>query len=178
VLEIELPLGKGEKGPMALAAAGIGAAVALPMFFARAAKAPTTSAATTAPALPGGGEGGYIALLAANAQRHHTEYKKFPPSVRMTPAGKPGRDRAAAKGFEHKTWKALAFAPGDTVLYRYEFRSGKAKKQKGCAGEWFEVVVTGDVDGDGVLSTWTQRGVVDAACQVVLAPLRVERGEE
>jgi len=81
--------------------------------------------------------------------------ERFPGSVPLTPSNPPrGRKEADAPGtWDGPTWKALAFRPEpDGVPHAYAFAF------ESPTGTAFIAQARGDLDGDGVLSTFEVRG--------------------
>ena len=81
--------------------------------------------------------------------------ERFPESTPLTPSAPPrGRKAADAPGsWDGPTWKALAFRPapeGVPHAYAFSFESP--------SGNTFVAQARGDLDGDGLLSTFEVRG--------------------
>ena len=90
----------------------------------------------------------------------------FPPSVGETPGVptdifcKDGQAQPVMVGpevFSDPTWKALGFAPSGRSHYSYEFISAGTGNLS-----HFTVRARGDLDCDGVLSTFERVGTLDA----------------
>ena len=80
----------------------------------------------------------------------------FPPSAPLTPAAVPRGRREAdpAEAWEHLTWKSLHFRIDHPHAFAFEFRSDVDAMHTAR----FTVSAHGDLDGDGVLSTFEVRG--------------------
>jgi hypothetical protein len=96
----------------------------------------------------------------------------LPPAAGPAPAG-PSEDPvtvdfAGAQTPGHATWRALAFQPQDPIRYRYTF----VPSVEGCDLDAARRTSTifraeGDLDADGVLSTFERRARVDARGDLV-----------
>jgi hypothetical protein len=96
------------------------------------------------------GAGAYAAAHAGTAAR-------FPPTVAQTPAVPPrGTRELDPPGiWDHATWVAIAFrAAPEGVPHRYAFAFTSTF---GAEGSSFVATSRGDLDGDGVLSTFEIR---------------------
>lgn len=97
-----------------------------------------------------------LARLGASAVAYAEANQRFPDSAALTPATPPrGRKEADPPGtWDGATWKALAFRPvpeGVPHAYAFSFESTSG-------GTAFIAQARGDLDGDGVLSTFEIRG--------------------
>jgi hypothetical protein len=88
-----------------------------------------------------------IVSAAETARAESRGPRPFPPSAPRTPVnvprGTPERDSPGA--WDHPTWRALHFSMGAPHYFSYEFVSD---------GTGFTARALGDLDGDGVLSTF------------------------
>ncbi len=86
----------------------------------------------------------------------------FPASAPMTPARVPGARPVTdpPETWTHPSWVALGFSVSDPHYYSYEFISD---------GSSFTVRAYGDLDGDGVLSTFERTGHLNAQNEVELS---------
>ena len=142
-------------------AVGILAAVAVPAFMKYVRRSKTTEATLN------------LRKLSDSAQSyfHHEWYDRvgnrltphFPASAPPTPA-RPHCAAGGEHGFQprpedwsHPTWQALNFAIDDPHNYQYSFTSDGED-----IGATFVARAVGDLDCDGVFSTFTRRGYVDA----------------
>lgn len=105
--------------------------------------------------------GGLARLSAAAALRAQGREPgdAFPPSAPLTPAVVPRGVRAAdpPDAWEHPTWRALGFrASPEGVPHEYAFAFDRGPAS-------YVARAHGDLDGDGVTSTFEVRGVVDEA---------------
>ncbi len=94
--------------------------------------------------------------LGASAVAYAIANERFPDSAPLTPSAVPrGKKEADPPGtWETPTWKALAFRPaaeGVPHAYAFSFESTSG-------GAAFVAQARGDLDGDGVLSTFEIRG--------------------
>lgn len=108
-----------------------------------------------------------LARMSQNAVIYAEAKHTFPESAPLTPATPPrGTKEVDPPGtWEHPAWRALDFRPvpeGVPHAYAYAFDS---------RGTSFVARAHGDLDGDGVLSTFEVRGVAPAD-----GPPRVEPG--
>lgn len=98
---------------------------------------------------------------------------RFPDPAPCTPAGSPcdhpgDRYPASAEAWSHPTWKALGFQIADPHRYQYCVES-----EGSGADARFTLVAHGDLDCDGVMSTFQRRLAPDPAA----APGACELGE-
>jgi hypothetical protein len=102
---------------------------------------------------------------------------QFPPSTSLTPSnikqsfcatGRYHKSKVSNQNWNQAGWKALNFVPKNRIGFAYEFISsgvgGKAR---------FTARATGDLDCDGVVSTFEQKGRIDSQGNVILVPLKV-----
>ena len=69
-------------------------------------------------------------------------------------------------------WPCLKFSMTYPVYYRYQYRkgSGYLSPSTAAGANGFEVSAQGDLDGDGVPSTFSRSGIVGPSGSIVLAP--------
>ena len=104
--------------------------------------------------------------LGASAVAYAITNGRFPDSAPLTPATPPrGKKEVDPPGaWDGPTWKALAFRPspeGVPHAYSFSFES---------TGTAFVAQARGDLDGDGVLSTFEIRGSTAAGAKPTVAP--------
>ncbi len=94
---------------------------------------------------------------------------QFPDSTPITPAGTccgvsgtGGKCAPNAAFWSHPTWEALNFAEETSHFYRYEITTDNASSPNS-----FTVTAYGDLDCDGVESTFYETGVVNAKEEVL-----------
>ena len=96
--------------------------------------------------------------------------KRFPPAAPLTPGnptklmckdGKSVRYVPNKDTWKHPTWQHLAFEPQEPIYYAYEYSSSGVG-----TGATFTVRAVGDLDCDGVLSTFERVGIVDSTGEV------------
>ncbi len=111
-----------------------------------------------------------LARIGASAVAYAEANQRFPESAPLTPAAPPrGKKEADPPGtWDGATWKALSFRPspeGVPHAYAFSFEST-------AGGTGFVAQARGDLDGDGVLSTFEIRGRMGRADgeKPVLAP--------
>lgn len=109
-----------------------------------------------------------LARMGANAIAHAETNNRFPDSAPMTPAVPPrGKKEADPPGtWDTPQWKALDFRPapeGAPHAYSFAFDAPKPN-------EAFVARARGDLDGDGLLSTFEIRGGIAPADKPRLAP--------
>lgn len=152
----------GGGGPLVLmGAAGIFAAVGVPAYIKYATRSKSAEANMNLRRVFDSSVAYYSEGTWGSAATAQTA--KFPPSVGPTPS------RPACLGtlstpfppdatlWEHPTWTALNFAVNEPSLYQYEYIS----EGEGHAAK-FTIRATGDLDCDGVFSTFERSGFIDA----------------
>ncbi len=140
---------------------GILASVAIPAFMRYVAKARTTEATQNVRKLY---EGSRTYYMDVGSERGAGAFlaAQFPASETVSPAVtcclSAGRKCAAAPGvWNNLTWNALHFDVPDPHYYRYEYdSSGSAATAK------FTARALGDLDCDGILSTFSMTGEATA----------------
>lgn len=98
-----------------------------------------------------------LARLGALAVAYAEANDRFPDSAPLTPAAPPrGKKEADPPGiWDHPTWKALGFrASPEGVPHAYAFSFESTK------GTAFVAQARGDLDGDGILSTFEIKGAM------------------
>ncbi len=137
-------MGASELPPAAVSFAAIGFAAGLALPFTQNKRKAKTAEATV-----------LVKKLHGGALAYYAEHHGFPPSVGPTPplgscCGQP-KNRCApdAKLWEDPSWKALGFALEDPHYYSYRFTSD---------GDQFSVGAYGDLNCDGVYSTFEMSG--------------------
>jgi hypothetical protein len=107
-----------------------------------------------------------LARLGQAAVAHAEAHEQFPDSAPLTPAAPPrGKKEADPPGtWDHPTWKALSFrASADGVPHAYSFAFDSQRSA-------FVAQARGDLDGDGVLSTFEIRGAMRPGEKPQVAP--------
>lgn len=142
-----------------VAAVGVLAAVAVPAFMKYQRRAKTVEATINVRKLFDSAISAYT--LSDLAPDGTPQPRRFPPTVALTPARSPcdlGADKLVPgpDTWSHPTWQALNFAIDDPHYYRYEFISeGQGRSAR------FTARALGDLDCDGVLSTFERVGHID-----------------
>ena len=99
----------------------------------------------------------------------------FPPSAPLTPAEVPRGVRAddPPGAWDHPTWRALGFGFDYAHAFSFEFVSSSSPD-----GARFRATAHGDLDGDGVVSTFEVEGESDATGAQILPGMYVDREVE
>jgi hypothetical protein len=99
----------------------------------------------------------------------------FPPSVPLTPAEVPRGVRAEDPPgvWDQPTWRALAFSFDHPHAFSFSFDSSQAG-----GTSHFRATAHGDLDGDGVVSTFEIEGEADANGARILPGMYVDREVE
>jgi hypothetical protein len=92
----------------------------------------------------------------AYAEAHPQEIS-FPPSAPLTPAQVPRGVRAPdpPEVWEHLTWKCLDFSFAEPHAFAFQFTSERDENTQVMR---FSAAAHGDLDGDGMLSTFEVKG--------------------
>jgi hypothetical protein len=87
----------------------------------------------------------------------HAQQISFPPSAPLTPSQVPRGVRAAdpPEAWEHLTWKCLDFGFKDPHAFAFQFTSELDETTQVMR---FTATARGDLDGDGMLSTFEVKG--------------------
>ncbi|MCA9527772.1 MAG: hypothetical protein KC549_15910 [Myxococcales bacterium] len=163
-------IGGGETPMVAVAIIGIISAVAIPSFIGYQNKASASEATLN------------LRFMVDGAMRFYDEPevnadgeiqpKRFPPSTTLTAADCGGSVPDPAT-WEAPGWQGLGFAPSDSLRFRYVFLS----EGEGLSAR-FTARAIGDLDCDGVFSTYERVGAVAPDGLVILEALRVENEGE
>ncbi len=96
----------------------------------------------------------------------------YPDSVGLTPANVPqdGSVQDPEGTWDHPTWKLLEFGFEGPHYYAFSFQS---KRRDGASS--FVAKAHGDLDGDGLYSTFEIRGSVKRGQEPVLSPVEMDR---
>ena len=99
----------------------------------------------------------------------------FPASVALTPAEVARGVRAEDPPgvWDHATWRALGFRFDHPHAFSFAFESSQ-----GPAGAHFRATAHGDLDGDGVLSTFEIEGEADADGARIVPGMYIDREVE
>lgn len=144
------------EGPEMVALGGVLAAIAIPAFMKYIRRSKTVEAAVHVRQI-------YDGAMAYGAAKHVARDGKpqpphFPKSAPLTPATTACVDGQSVKRppdpslWIHPTWQALGFTVTTPSYYQYEFISD---------GQKFTARAIGDLDCDGVLSTFERVGIFD-----------------
>lgn len=87
----------------------------------------------------------------------HAQEISFPPSAPLTPAEVPRGVRAPdpPEAWEHLTWKCLDFGFTEPHAFAFQFQS---ELEEATQTMRFTATAHGDLDGDGLLSTFEVKG--------------------
>lgn len=101
--------------------------------------------------------------------------RAYPPSVDLTPAevprGEPASDPEGT--WHHPTWRTLAFEFDNAHCYSFAFES-----RNSTSSSTFRATAHGDLDGDGLLSTFRIRGETVPGGEPSVQPLEMYREVE
>jgi hypothetical protein len=100
----------------------------------------------------------------------------FPPPAPRTPSEVPRGVRAddPSGAWDHPTWRALSFGFDHPHAFSFTFES-----TQGPAGQsHFRAIAHGDLDGDGVTSTFEVRGEADPGGARIVPGMYVDREVE
>ena len=146
-----------------LAAAGIMAAVAIPAFMKYQRRAKSSEAVMNLRKMY---DGQAVYMESKSNEKGNENAPLFAGSVPLTPGnptqfmckdGQSVRYQPNAQTFDHPTWQALNFAPADPFYYAYEVQTAGTGKDT-----HFTVRAMGDLDCDGILSTFERTGRIGA----------------
>ena len=117
----------------------------------------------------------HIAARAAALAAHQPADKAYPASIGLTPASVPRGTRVKDPPgtWDKPTWRALDFSFKHAHSYSFKFESHDAP---GSAS--YRAVAHGDLDGDGVLSTFEISGSSKNGSAPVTLPLDMYREVE
>jgi hypothetical protein len=119
-----------------------------------------------------------IAEGATTYAKAHDVPHAYPPSAPLTPTAVPRgtREADAPDAWEHPSWKSLGFrAAEDGVPHAFSFAFTSAN---GPTRSTFTAVAHGDLDGDGVTSTFQVAGHDEAGqAEPVIEPGMIVLGE-
>lgn len=151
VIELELP-GMGATLPLV----GISAAVAIPAFLRYISRSKTVEATMNVRRL-------YDSSVSYYDAEHATATgnivpPQFPTSIPLTPAEIPCGEAVMpnARDWDHPGWEALNFSISDPHRYSYQYDSSGER-----IGSTFTASAFGDLDCDGVISTFVRVGEVE-----------------
>lgn len=149
-------LGSGQAMMTATAVAGILAAVAIPAFMKYVRRSKTSEASLNVRKLFDSA----VSYYHYSSEQLGPDKARFPASTELTPDapfcvdGESGIEPTAT-AWDGESWQALNFAIGERHNYRYQFISEGTGK-----GAMFTARAMGDLDCDGVLSTFERVGFV------------------
>jgi len=110
-----------------------------------------------------------LARIGTTALEYGDAHGRFPDAAPLTPLAPPrGKKEADPIGtWDHPTWKALDFKPApDGVPHAYAF----SFDSQNAASTSFVAQARGDLDGDGILSTFEIKGSIKPGEKAELAP--------
>ena len=155
VVEARMP---SNDAAMVIPAIGILSAVAIPAFMKYIRRSKTTEAPMN------------VRRLADASAAYYEEHHSFPPSTEWAPPStcchhKGGKCPPSAAWWRGKTWQSLAFSVDEPFYYQYRYTNN---------GEGFVAEARGDLNCDGVFSSYKREGTVEGGA-VRITPLAVER---
>jgi type IV pilus assembly protein PilA len=164
VFQMKLPKMGGTAGVVAMV--GVLSAVAIPAFMKYIRRSKTTEASLN------------LGKLSIAVSAYYVEHARFPPSTEWTP-----QRRCCEGPAEHCTlepalwargpWADLQFQPGDEFRYQYRLiASGEGASAR------LTVEARGDLDCNGVFSSYRREITVDSQGMPNAGPLQVERDLE
>jgi hypothetical protein len=113
-----------------------------------------------------------IAMRATALAAGESPESAYPESVGLTPAqvpqGKPTTDPAGT--WEQNTWRKLDFRLEGPHYYSFSFESSRA-----AGVSRFTAVAHGDLDGDGILSTFSISGESKLGAEPTTGPIFMQR---
>jgi hypothetical protein len=116
-----------------------------------------------------------VAMAASSMAASRPAFMAYPAGVSLTPAQVPrGEPRVDPAGtWDHPTWRMLGLSFTAAHYYSFEFLSRNEPD-----GAVFEARAHGDLDGDGVLSTFEIAGESKDGKEPVIFPLESHREVE
>jgi hypothetical protein len=98
--------------------------------------------------------------------------RAYPASAPLTPATVPAGTRVEdpPETWQHPTWQELGFRIDHAHYYSFAFDSDNGDERS-----WFRATAHGDLDGDGLLSTFELRGEWQKGGQPVTFPIEIQR---
>jgi type IV pilus assembly protein PilA len=163
VSQYQFPELKGSN--MVMTYAGVLSAVAIPAFMKYVRRSKTVEATINVRRLSD------AAVAFRDGHRKTGKGFAFPASTQWTPAvvccGQPGDKCPAASGeWKNGAWHDLDFSIANPHYYQYRFTSdGKGQRAR------FVVEARGDLDCDGIFSSYRRTGSLDAQGNVQISPL-------
>lgn len=97
------------------------------------------------------------------------------PGKKYRPDPVPGKDFNT--GDQKSGWKCLKFDMNDPIAYQYHYYAGSGYVGPAASGpdpgaDGFEAAAKGDLDGDGIYSTFTLTGKIDGATKTLTRATR------
>lgn len=104
----------------------------------------------------------------------------YPDTVELTPAKVPRGERVTDPPgtWEHPTWQALAFAQTTPHSFSFAFEGHNAVPGTAASTAGFRALAQGDLDGDGIVSTFTISGQCGEGSAPVVFALEMYREVE
>lgn len=142
---------------------GILAAVAIPAFIKYMRRAKTSEAVEKLASLYRNSSTYFTGERAARGVGGAMLAAQFPTAAPLTPTTIPGAVKAADAPltWETPSWQALTFSISDPHYYSYQYDSSGTG-----TGSQFTARAVGDLDGDGILSTFERAGQSNANLEV------------
>jgi hypothetical protein len=116
-----------------------------------------------------------LSRIARSATAIAAEHRAYPESVGLTPEEVPaGESVQDSEGtWDNPTWKALGFRMVRAHHFSFAFESNKTQ-----TGAQFTARAHGDLDGDGIYSTFRVSGEVAGTEKPVIYPIEMDREVE
>ena len=116
-----------------------------------------------------------LSQIARSATQIAAEHGAYPQSAALTPAQVPqGQSVQDPDGtWDDPTWRALGFRVERAHNYSFAFDS-----EKTSTGARFTARAHGDLDGDGIYSTFRVSGEIEAGKKPVVFPIEMDREVE
>lgn len=117
----------------------------------------------------------HIGSAATLLARQKSVAEAYPASAPLTPSEVPAGESVEASGelWQHPTWEALGFRLSHGHYFSFAFES-----ELGDEKSTFIARAHGDLDGDGLLSTFTVSGEAVRGSEPVLYPIEIQREVE
>jgi len=116
-----------------------------------------------------------IAASAVSVAQDNLSEPGFPPTVALTPPEVPRGVRAddPPGAWDQPTWRALGFSFDHAHAFSFSFESSRT-----ASLAHFRAIAHGDLDGDGVVSTFEIEGEADSTGARILPGMYVDREVE
>ena len=156
---------------------GILAAVAIPAFVRYIRRAKTSEVPDAMDKIVTGAKT-YFQTEHVDPANGVTLAKQFPVGVGPTPATACAKQagskcKGGDTGWTAPSWQALHFSLENSHYYTYTFTQAGVDTAATCG-----VTALGDLDSDGIISTWRRTGAVNAEFEVNVTPMMIDSAQE